>query len=144
MRRMHILGNPVRRKGLAVWQILFCLTFVAFLCRAVIPAGYMPDASSARDDKLAITFCTAGGGVSVLKLDLSASEDSSSDEHAGLHECPYGLVVSQAALLGQDAPVLAGMIVYRPLELPPGNLTQPLPSILGPPFGSRAPPSYLG
>jgi hypothetical protein len=145
MRRMHTLRTTVRRKGLTVWQILFCLTFLSFLCRAVVPAGYMPDASSLRGDKFAITFCIAGGGTTVLSLSAANEQgDSSSDEHAGKQECPYGLIVSQAALPGQDAPAPETTVSYRPVILPHGNQAQPRPSILGPPFGSRAPPFHLG
>lgn len=145
MRSMFALQKPIRRKGMAVWQILFCLTVIAFLCRSVIPMGYMPDLSGGRDGKLAITFCTAGGGTSTMQLDLTGQpEQSSSDEHAGSQECPFGLVVSQAVMPSQVATVLIGTISHRPAVLLHRNHTLPPLPALGPPLGSRAPPSNLG
>lgn len=142
---MFALQKPTRRKGMAVWQILFCLTVISFLCRSVIPMGYMPDLSGGRDGKLAITFCTADGGTTTLQLDLTGQpEPSSSDEHAGIQECPFGLVVSEAVIPSQDATVLVGMISDRPVALLHRNQALPPLPALGPPLGSRAPPSNLG
>ncbi|SHI25498.1 hypothetical protein SAMN04488135_11647 [Pollutimonas bauzanensis] len=133
------------RKGMAVRQILFCLTVMSFLCRSVIPMGYMPDLSGGRGDKHAITFCTAGSGASTSSLDLTGRpEQSSSDEHAGSQDCPFGLAVSQAVMPGQPASMLLGMISQRPAALLHHNQTLPPLPALGPPLGSRAPPSNLG
>src|SRR3546814_1775934 len=54
---------------------LFCLTVVSFLCRSMVPAGYMPDLSGGRDGRLAIELCTMGGGASLVQIDLGRSEE---------------------------------------------------------------------
>lgn len=141
---MSALQNPMRCKGTPVWQVLFCLTLVSFLCRSVIPMGYMPDFSGGRDGKLAITFCTTGGDISTLLLNLDQPEQSSSDEHASSLDCPFGLLVSQAVMPGQDTPVLARTVSHRPAVLLHRNQALPPLPALGPPLGSRAPPSNLG
>jgi len=107
--------------------------------------GYMPDVSGTRDGTFAITFCTVGGGISTLALDLSGQPDqSSSDDHASSQECPFGLLASQAVMPYQAAPMLAGTVSHRPVPLAHRNHTRPPLPALGPPLGSRAPPSNLG
>lgn len=130
---------------MTVWQILFCLTFVSFLCRSVVPVGYMPDVSGGRDGKFALTLCTIGGNTGIQKLDLlDQSGKSSSDDGASSQSCPFGLVASQALIPALDVPVLAGAVFRHPLLFAhSGKALPPLPA-LGPPLGPRAPPLNLG
>lgn len=142
---MSALRKPIRRKGMAVWQLLCCLTVISFLCRSVIPMGYMPDVSGTRNGTFAVTFCTMDGGISTLTLDLSGQpEHSSSDDHSNIQDCPFSLLASQVIMPYQAAPVLTGIIPHRPAPLLHRNQSLPPLPALGPPLGSRAPPSNLG
>ncbi|MFT0851741.1 DUF2946 family protein [Achromobacter sp. F4_2707] len=124
---------------MAVWQILFCLTAFSFLCRAVIPVGYMPDLSGERDTPFAITLCSMGGTV-VVQLDLDGSEKSSSDQHYGGDTCPFGLNVAHKLIPGQATLALAGMALFLSVASPAARQALPPLPALGPPLGSRAPP----
>jgi len=142
---MFAVRRSSRYKGIGVWQVLFCLTVLSFLYRAAIPQGYMPDFSGARDGKFSITLCTVGGGVSTLLVDLDGPDHHpSSDDHFNNQSCAFGIVVSQAVMPGQDAPALVGNVAHHPVTLPQRNEAQPPLPALGPPLGSRAPPSNLG
>jgi hypothetical protein len=130
---------------MTVWQILFCLTFVSFLYRSVVPVGYMPDVSAAGDGRFALTFCTTGGSTGIQKLDLlDQSGKASPDEGLNSQSCPFGMVASQALIPAQAAPVLAGAVFHRPLLLAHSSKALPPLPALGPPLGPRAPPSNLG
>lgn len=142
---MTVLRRPHRYKATRVWQFLFCLTVLSFLCRAVIPVGYMPDPSGGRDGKISFTFCTMGGGTSTILWDLTEQSDQSSpDDHFENQECPFGIVVSQTLMPSEETPSLAGVVAHRPAPLLHRNEALPPLPALGPPLGSRAPPSNLG
>ncbi|NGM88962.1 hypothetical protein G5B35_16770 [Parapusillimonas sp. SGNA-6] len=105
----------------------------------------MPDFSGARDGKFTITLCTVGGGTSTSPVDLDdPSHHPSSDNHFDKQNCPFGIVVSQAVMPGDEAPALVGNVAHRPITMPQRNQAQPPLPALGPPLGSRAPPSNLG
>ena len=133
-----------RNNNMSVWQAFFCLAVISFLFRSFIPAGYMPDLSGAQGRALTITLCTMAGGQT-QQGDLSdGAAKSLSDDSIGAQDCPYGLLASQAPMPGQDEPLLARTVVHRPVVL--ARVHQALPPLpsLGPPLGSRAPPSNLG
>lgn len=118
---------------------------LSFLLRMAIPAGYMPDTSGGRDGAFAITICTAGGALDTLWVDLpESSGESSSDDHFENQGCPFGCVFSQGVMPSQGSPGLMGAIADRPIHLSHRNQAQPKLPALGPPLGSRAPPSGLG
>ena len=141
---MFRFRQATRRTGTTVWQMLFCLTFLSFLCRAVVPVGYMPDISAGRDGGFALTFCTPGGSLAVQKLDLTDQEKASTDNAVAGQDCPFGMATSQALLPAQEAPVLARAVLHRPLVLLHDNKALPPLPALGPPLGPRAPPLNLG
>ncbi len=142
---MFALRRDLRRESTGVWQILFCLTVLSFLCRAMIPTGYMPDVSGARDGKFFLTLCTVGGGTSTVSLDWDHQSDHPSpDDHFDQQSCPFGIVASQAVLPGQASPSLVGPAAFHPVVLPHRGPAQPPMPAQGPPLGSRAPPSNLG
>lgn len=142
---MDTLHKLLSRKGIRVWQILICLAVMAFVCRSVVPTGYMPILSGDKNGTVVLTFCTEDGSNKSLLLNLQQhSKKSPSENHSG-QECPYGVVLSHGILPLQDAPLLAGVVWYEQFQF--ANLRNhalpPLPA-LGPPLGSRAPPPYLG
>ena len=142
---MHTYAPSQRHRSTRVWQLLFCLTVLSFLCRSMVPAGYMPDLSGGRDGRLAIALCTMGSGADLLQIDLGDSPGSSShDDGAAAQGCPFGMVVSQALMPAVAALVFAGVVTNRFVLFVHGgdDVLPPLPA-LGPPLGSRAPPFRL-
>ena len=105
----------------------------------------MPDVSSGDTTGLTITLCLPNGGTDVLQIGLSGPldkpllEDSFSDQH-----CPYGALSAQAAAPAHDGTLAAVALAYHSVLLR-GHDSQALPPLpaLGPPLGSRAPPSFL-
>ncbi|AFK61746.1 hypothetical protein TKWG_06525 [Advenella kashmirensis WT001] len=122
-----------------------CLAAMAFVCRSVIPSGYMPVLSGDNGRTVVLTLCNADGGNETLLLSIpKQSQESPSQDHAG-QECPFGLVVSQAILPILGSPALP-VTVWQQRLAPFVEHNQALPALpaLGPPLGSRAPPFLLG
>ncbi|WP_406611931.1 DUF2946 family protein [Alcaligenes aquatilis] len=140
---MRALGPHFVLREIRVWQLLFCLALLAYVCRAIVPAGYMPT-RSAQDNGFAITFCTAGNSANTLWIDLIGQDgQADSDTHQNQQDCPFGIAASPALLPTLDAPVLISLITYRPVLLAESNQTRPPLPAQGPPLGSRAPPLLL-
>ncbi|WP_241128842.1 DUF2946 family protein, partial [Achromobacter xylosoxidans] len=102
------------------------LAFLALLLRAVVPAGYMPDARALHDGRLEVTFCSAAGDISTLRLALSP--DDKGGAGSGAHsnadtgaQCPFGL-------LAHVAPAPASHT--SPLALSSGRAAPPAPAPL--------------
>ena len=142
---MYMLHKLLSRKEIGVWQLLVCLAVIAFVCRSVVPTGFMPALSSEKGGAVVLTLCSADGSNKTLLLNLQKhSKKSPSDGHTG-QECPFGIVLSHGMLPLQDFPALAGVVWREHFKLVPlrNRALPPLPA-LGPPLGSRAPPPYLG
>nr|WP_321273147.1 DUF2946 family protein [Alcaligenes faecalis] len=140
---MRALGPRFVFREIRVWQFLFCLALLAYVCRAIVPAGYMP-IRSAQNNGFAITFCTAGNAANTLWIDLVGQDgQADSDTHQNQQDCPFGIAASPALLPTLDAPVLISLITYRPVLLAESNQTRPPLPAQGPPLGSRAPPLRL-
>lgn len=125
-------------------QLLLWLTVAAFVCRAFLPVGFMPDAKALQDGKLVLTLCTAGGGTAFTTLDLSDDSDSPAGQKLSpADNCPFGLLAAQAMIPAMPVLVLPGAM---PRELPSTVYFTALPPLAahGPPLGSRAPPANLG
>jgi len=136
--RPHVL----RYKRLSVWQLVFCLTVVAFLCRAIIPAGYMPGNSGERGTLFPIIFCTAGG-PSLVQFDLSTDPHGQGPEHRyGAENCVFGLSVAQKVLPGAGVAWAPRLLFAHFVQTRVGSRTLTLANISGPPLGSRAPPFH--
>lgn len=142
---MFARGRTFRCKRTSVWQILFCLTVIAFLLRAFIPAGYMPDLSGQRGSSFAVVVCNAAGGNTVMMVDFSdPASKSANDDALGAYECPFGLSVAQKQFPANESPGLYVSLVSRPISLAVSSAAIPVLLALGPPLGSRAPPAFLG
>lgn len=140
---MRALGPRFVFREIRVWQFLFCLALLAYVCRAIVPASYMPT-RSAQDNGFAITFCTVGNSSNTLWIDLVGQDgQADSDTHQNQQDCPFGIAASPALLPILDAPVLISLITYRPVLLAESNQTRPPLPAQGPPLGSRAPPLRL-
>lgn len=124
---------------------MFCLTLVAFVCHSLIPVGFMPDSSPARDGRAAITFCLADGEMSTGFVNLSDKSDQGSDHDATTStSCPFGLLAMQAVIPPVNVTVFMAAVLQRELPALVDNITLPPLPAQGPPLGSRAPPSNLG
>ncbi|MGO3133374.1 MAG: DUF2946 family protein [Alcaligenes sp.] len=140
---MRALGPRFVLREIRVWQLLFCLALLAYVCRAIIPAGYMPT-HSAQDNGFAITLCSTGNPANTLWIDLLGQDtQQDSDHHQNPQDCPFGMAASPALLSTLDAPVLIGLIAYRPILLADIQQTRSALPARGPPLGSRAPPAHL-
>ena len=142
---MYVVRKHLPCKGISVWQFLLCLAVLAFVCRSVIPSGYMPVLSGDNGRTIVLTLCNADGGNETLQLSIpKQTQDSPVQEHAG-QECPFGLVISQGILPILDSPAMP-VTVWQQRLAPFVEHNRALPALpaLGPPLGSRAPPFLLG
>ncbi len=133
--RLQHLGSAARARGV-LW-----LALLALALRALVPAGYMPDARALHDGRLEVTFCSAAGDLSALALALSPG-----DKNKAGHEtaeagalCPFGLLAHVAPA---PAPALTPLLLAAGRHaLPaPARDAPPVRTASGPPLGSRAPP----
>jgi hypothetical protein len=133
-----------------VGRLLLLLLLVA---RAWVPVGYMPDADALRQGRLALGFCSAGGGTLAALQALSVQQDPHHGHHdpgaghgdtsgAG-QECPFGLSAHQVL----DVPPVVALapMLLRWLAQKPFLADSPRPPMpaAGPPLGQRAPPSIF-
>lgn len=140
-------GPPLALKSWHAYGVLWAL-LLALVLRGFVPPGYMPDTRALEQRRVALTLCTAAGGVSTVRLSLTDERRDSPGhgEHAASGmDCPYGVlthVVSAAPLLDL-APLPLSVAVWAMPAVHPPQALPPLPA-LGPPLGSRAPPYSLG
>jgi hypothetical protein len=121
-------------------RLVLWLALMALLLRALVPAGYMPDARALDAGRFEVTFCTAAGAPAALSAALSTFKDGkpAHDAQTGA-QCPFGLLAHLT-----PAPAFS----LNPLSLPADTTPTaqpaqpPLPATVahGPPLGSRAPP----
>ena len=120
------------------------LAFLALLLRALVPAGYMPDARALHDGRIEVTFCSAAGDLSTFKIALS--QDGKPGDGTGEHrsaetgaQCPFGLL---AHVTPAPTPYVAPLALAVSRIAPPAPARPALPAqpAQGPPLGSRAPP----
>jgi hypothetical protein len=131
-----------RRHPFGLRRFTLCLMMLALSLRALVPAGFMPDAGALRDGRLEMTFCTSAGGFKTFAVAGHGAATSSSDgEHTRqAADCPFNILTSLAAMPSM-APALAGLpLLAWPVLLAPHRAAQPLAPAQGPPLGSRAPP----
>jgi hypothetical protein len=142
---MYVVRKHLLCKGITVWQLFLCLAVIAFVCRAVIPSGYMPVLSGDNGRTVVLTLCNANGDNETLLLSIpKQSNESPAQDHAG-QECPFGLIISQGILPILGSPVMPVTVWQQRLApfIEQNHALPPLPA-LGPPLGPRAPPSHLG
>lgn len=118
------------------------LAIMAVLCRATIPAGYMPGLSAHQPGKVALAFCSGSGAVASVFLEVPGKSADSSPEPAG-PDCPFGAFAKQGAIPEFPPEVRPALLTSIAVDAP--VVRQALPPLppLGPPLGSRAPPSHL-
>ncbi|WP_313388427.1 DUF2946 family protein [Achromobacter aegrifaciens] len=134
--RLQHLGSAARARGV-LW-----LALLALALRALVPAGYMPDARALHDGRLEVTFCSAAGDVSALALSPEDKGKAGHDTADAGALCPFGLLAHVAPA---PAPALTPLLLAAGRHaLPaPASATPPTPAAAGPPLGSRAPPRLV-
>lgn len=139
------MPDPTRllpaRRALRAHGVLW-LALLALALRALVPAGYMPDARALHDGRLQVTFCSAAGGLSALSVALSPDGSASAGHDAADTgaQCPFGLLAHVAPA---TAPASTPVLLARSASVPRAvtALVLPTQAARGPPVGSRAPPS---
>lgn len=141
---MSALIRPPRPRDAVRVRGVLWLAFLALLLRAVVPAGYMPDTRALHDGRIEVTFCSAAGDLSTLRLALAPA--GKGDAGAGAHsnadtgaQCPFGLLAHVTPAPASPTTPLA-LASGRPAPAAPAPLALPVQPAQGPPLGSRAPP----
>lgn len=125
-------------------RMLMCLLALALLARALVPAGYMPDANALRRGVVELTFCIAGSEMSTLQVSLDDRTGQTTHQDGSANDCPFFVLAHQVLDMPVAAMVFGLPVVFAGL-LAPFSLNRALPALpaLGPPLGSRAPPFNL-
>jgi hypothetical protein len=111
---------------------------VAFVLKALIPAGFMPDFSGQDGQSFKIVICTANGS----KL-VDAGDDGSGGsaaKHAG-DPCALGTLAALAAPDVATSVAYSGLIDAARDEIAPAAVLPPVRA--GPAHSPRAPPSLV-
>lgn len=141
---VHFLAMNTRMQLLLLgtrWRTFSGVLLLVFLLRAIIPVGYMPDAS-AQPGRLGMTLCIKGLSANVIKiLDLDKSHAHAEPQ---MLDCAFGSAVGQAALpfAGAVLFVTAASDNVRPITWRVAIHAFQL-AVRGPPLGSRAPPAVF-
>lgn len=125
-------------------QILFCLALVAFIARAFIPQGYMPDTQAMQQGKLQLMLCDMETRMMAHHHGMSHTmpqHNPSSTHHDLPSSCLYHFTVTQAVI---------DSIVLLPFDITLHKVAQSNTTIFIPqykqlyiPLGSRAPPRLV-
>ena len=152
-------GRRLHRISPTVWHFALCLTVLAFVARAFIPLGFMPDAAKLKHGSLALTFCSASGEIKTVSVDVFAppSEGFVFDDGAqalagelgehpthdvsGATDCPYSVSTPLAVFTTGAMPSFSDLSYTDAVVLTPASTAPPL-FALGSPLGSRAPPLH--
>jgi hypothetical protein len=134
--------RAIRRIADSASRTLMCLVVLAFIVRAMVPVGFMPDPSALNAGAIQITFCTADNATSAIFLNLGGHHKTDPGQHGGAMGCPFGLLAAQA--LGTPssgaALPLPAIALFRVIPFAASPLVSSVPT-QGPPLGSRAPPN---
>lgn len=138
----------------AIFGRLLLLLLLA--ARAWVPVGYMPDADALKQGRLALGFCSAGGG-SLAGLRALADSRAHADPHHGHEghggqpaesgagqECPFGLSAHQVLDLPPVLALAPALLRWLAQAAPLADSPRPPLPAAGPPLGQRAPPRISG
>lgn len=110
------------------------LLLVAYLFKAIIPVGYMPDMSAASKNLFSITICTADGPQSI-----NVGKDVPAHDKSKTNFCPFA-GATQSFVLALYAPLLV-TVFFAELK----HFIAPDVSVLKTfrtPTQARAPPTF--
>jgi hypothetical protein len=123
-----------------VIRLVARITLAFFVLRALIHAGFMPDAKALAEGRLEIVICTSAGEKLVQMLDLDAPNDGAPKTSS--NDCPFGLTFAKA-FTAPEATAVPGEFRFVAAFGPAAAPHFRLPPALGPPLGQRAPPNDL-
>mgnify|MGYP000200152346 CR=1 FL=1 len=124
---------------------LLCLLVLAFVVRALIPAGFMPQADPAQGGEMALSLCTSTGDMVTMKVDMGRPAPDVPDPSHAHADCAFNMLSHQALTLPPWPVAVASASHARDLA-PVADLqaARPPQPAAGPPLGSRAPPPRVG
>jgi hypothetical protein len=157
-------ARPVRRR-FAFWHLGMVIAALGFVLRALVPAGFMPDARALQVGQIELTLCSplsAAGSARAVTITWSPAATGSDERFAETHlfaaataaglpdhpdeslagpaGCPFSLMAAQGVIAPPDVSVVPTVTPFAPgaRQHPPASLALPAQ---GPPLGSRAPPA---
>jgi hypothetical protein len=134
---MSIRGDVLRTEGPRRW--LSHLVLFAFICRALIPIGFMPDFAGASKGVYRVVICT---GYGPLSLDLNANGQRIPSKHGTSHHQPCAFSTS-ATVASLELPQVNVAPLGMVAEILSSGTFEALPPVrAGPAVGSRAPPQF--
>src|SRR3546814_6585643 len=86
----------VHRSMHSVWRTLMCLALFAFMLRAMVPAGFMPDPGALQNGRFGVAFCSADSATAHLALEFGRHGQSGPHHHEGPMGCPFAMLATQA------------------------------------------------
>lgn len=154
-----------RQRSSSAYTPLLWLLAAAFMLRALLPTGYMPDYNALKRGDLAIAFCPANGTLTAIPLDGKLTAKPLDGKLTAMHldgaptaipldgtlpahgpdgdatyaHCPFG-ALKQLALIGPPAPSNSATPVVLPFALAALKPEYIPLQVAGPPLGSQAPP----
>lgn len=132
---MSILADDIRFGGLRRW-VAHLLLF-AFVARALVPVGYMPDFSAASKGVFKVVICSATGAKAIA---IDADGKQVPVQQGDHHDQPCAFTgMAAVALLAVDVIPLAAP-EFHVSTLIPRLAVQLPPTRAGPQLGSRGPP----
>src|SRR3546814_12914006 len=108
----------VHRSMHSVWRTLMCLALFAFMLRAMVPAGFMPDPGALQNGRFGVAFCSADSATAHLALEFGRHGQSGPHHHEGPLGCPFAMLATQALgtsslHLDVPAPAQIGKAAFR-------------------------------
>lgn len=133
------------RVGTTVWRAFASVSILLLALRAMVAPGFMPDLGALKDGSFEIVLCTPLGPKTVHAdgngLPAEGDQPPRTDARGG-DECPFHHAATQTLLAPGPTRHVAEPGRALPLRLVPARLS-PKPAPIGPPLGSRAPPTSV-
>ena len=137
-----------RQRALNFRLITLYVMLLALALRALVPAGFMPDAGALRDGRLEMAFCS-GSGVQTIVVDThhqNHGAPASGDlpqQQSQSNDCPFSVLSALPAMPAMDLAPAALPLLLSPLQASPYAAPAFAAIPQGPPLGPRAPPFHL-
>jgi len=133
---MSIRGDVKRRSAIRRW--LGHLVLLVFVCRALIPTGYMPDFSGVSEG-LKVVICSVHG-IQIVELDAKGQKTPANPDASHQQPCAFSNAATLAVL---DVPQVDVTLRSIAIDTDFTNSFEGVPPVrAGPALGSRAPPQF--
>ena len=113
----------------------------AFVARALVPAGFMPNLAALGDGRYELALCSAGAPAANSDETYSNRVPGKS-ESTGKSDCPFGTVTAKTLAIPDPAPAPAPHLTVRNswVRTPATDWSAP---VVWRSLGPRAPPVHL-